>query len=266
MSGFQSWDSFESFSISIREKSRFCLDPAAGEFLEIVLITSLQRKLTAPKGAIYWRARKGYTLGHKLPPSDDLPVLLPYPKDGMKPLSKSSSEGRCAPKGMPPCLYAADDAKTAISELRPSIGDYVSVAEVELSRDVLLVDCTGYESDDYVHYEHELSPEERENAVWAAIGRAFSIPINPEDSTKDYIPTQAIAESLRIAGFDGVIYRSRLGKGLNLALFDVDTVQVGKPTLHRIENLDYQFCDVTEDGVPASKEYFTTRWQKAPND
>jgi hypothetical protein len=265
MSEFQSWDSFETFSTSIRETSRFCLNSEAREFLETVQATSMKRKRVIPKGSIYWRARKGHTLGHKHPPFDDLPVLLPYPEVGMKPLPKSPSDGRCTPKDMPSYVYVASDATTAISELRPAVGDYISVAKIELALDVLLVDCTGYEGDDYVHYADELPPEERESVVWAAIGRAFSIPVNPEDSIRDYIPTQAIAERLRIAGFAGLTYRSRLGKGLNLAIFDVGTVQVRERTIHRIENVDYQFRDITEDGVPASKEYFTTRW-KAPND
>lgn len=42
----------------------------------------------------------------------------------------------------------------------------------------------------------------------------------PQGAAIDYIPSQYICEFIKKSGFDGVIYRSSVSDGMNLALFD----------------------------------------------
>ena len=51
---------------------------------------------------------------------------------------------------------------------------------------------------------------------------ANSRPVNPSDHHADYAPTQVLADEFKALGLDGVMYRSALGEGFNLALFDLD--------------------------------------------
>ena len=53
-----------------------------------------------------------------------------------------------------------------------------------------------------------------------AIGRAFARPVGRADSSTDYVPTQILAELMRNAGYDGILYDSAVSGGRNLAVFD----------------------------------------------
>lgn len=66
---------------------------------------------------------------------------VPYPVDRMKPRRDRTKEGRANPKGIP-YLYTANDKETAIAEVRPWIGAYVSIAELKVVRPLTIVNCT----------------------------------------------------------------------------------------------------------------------------
>ena len=79
-------------------------------------------------------------------------------------------------------------------------------------------------------YAHQLTGEERTLAVWRDIDRAFSEPVTDSDDHADYATTQLIAELFRKNGFDGIAYRSALGQGHNVALFDLNAADVAPAT------------------------------------
>jgi len=60
----------------------------------------------------------------------------------MKPIPEKVSDGRANPKGID-CLYIATDYDTAILEVRPLIGSYVTVAKMEITRPLKIVDFTS---------------------------------------------------------------------------------------------------------------------------
>jgi hypothetical protein len=64
----------------------------------------------------------------------------------------------------------------------------------------------------------EISAEKREQAAWVEINHALSRPVTPDDPITEYVPTPILAEAFRAHGYDGVVYRSLLGSGLNIAL------------------------------------------------
>ncbi len=57
----------------------------------------------------------------------------------------------------------------------------------------------------------------------------------------DYVPTQIIAELFKCNGFDGIIYKSMLGKGYNVVLFDVGATQLVNCNLFELENIFSHF-------------------------
>lgn len=59
--------------------------------------------------------------------------------------------------------------------------------------------------------------------------------------------TQVIAEKFRHEGFDGVVYKSLLGQGFNIALFDLEAAEIRSCELHRTEKIN---CEFKLDGNP----------------
>lgn len=57
------------------------------------------------------------------------------------------------------------------------------------------------------------------------------------DHIVDYAPTQFLADAFRQQQYDGIKYRSRVGNGYNLALFDLDPVAIVSRELHHVKAL-----------------------------
>ncbi len=220
MAEFRSWRSYRTFRSAIAHRTRYIHDAEVREFLDAVLGTHESRVESIPADSVLWRAQ----LGNDWRPifDDDGNEITEEPTcygvARMKPMPDRAHEGRANSKGIP-CLYLATDRDTALAEVRPWVGSLVSVAEFRLKRSVRIVNCT---SDDkrLQFYLKELLPQERERVVWLDIDRAFSQPVNPSDDVADYVSTQVLAELFKVNGLDGIGYRSSVGKGHNIAIFD----------------------------------------------
>lgn len=141
-------------------------------------------------------------------------------KESDAPPKGKASDGRINPKGIS-YLYAADNIQTAALEVRPVVSQYVSVAEIEINRDVQLFDFT-------VNYEFEDAQKHFNQSVdWTVLGEYFSQP-NYSGETA-YLATQYISEYIKHLKdemgrniFDGLCFKSSLDqKGLNYVLFDI---------------------------------------------
>jgi RES domain-containing protein len=153
----------------------------------------------------------------------------------MKPRPDRASDGRVNPRGIP-CLYTATHAETAAAEVRPWIGTYVSVAQMRILHDLTVVNCTSDDQRNMIYFAEPSAPE-REISVWRDIDRAFARPVERDEHSAEYAPTQVIAEMFRQHGFDGIAYRSSLGKGHNIALFDLDAAEVLNCTVHQVRGI-----------------------------
>jgi hypothetical protein len=185
-----------------------------------------------------WRAQ----LGHGWDPADageDEPILVPGPfrRERMKPPSERAREGRANPKGIPH-LHASTHLKTALAEVHPWIGSWVSVAVLTPVRDLRILNCT--EDAKRKLYVGGVPEEDWDTRVWCDIDDAFSTPVTPSDDQADYAPTQIIAETFKAIGFDGVAYRSALGDGHNVALFDVDSADVAGCSAYRVGSVSLE--------------------------
>jgi len=152
----------------------------------------------------------------------------------MIPDPKLTREGRANPAGAP-VLYLASDRETAMSEVRPWVGVDVTVAEFALRHDLHVVDSTAR------------SPEETEGsllevfATWPDLDRGFSRPVQRSEHSSDYAATQAIAELFRQLGFDGIQYRSSLGQGTNVVLFDLDAAEIRRGAVFTVRAVQFKF-------------------------
>jgi len=156
-------------------------------------------------------------------------------------LADRAREGRVNPKGIP-CLYCAKDKETAMSEVRPWIGSYITVSEVMTLQPLMLVDCTG---------DTATSGEDKpETWLWADINSAFSEPVMESDDVADYAPTQVLAEVFRIRNkFDGIQYGSRVSTGKTVALFKPSAAKIVSRCVYRVTDRGAMTFEIESDPV-----------------
>jgi hypothetical protein len=254
MGMFKSWNSFLSFRDKKKQEVRYFHDKEAQEFFAGVMTTVQNRIKVLPKGQQYWRAQ----LGHCNDPLYDNGQIVdynavPYSDKRMKPLAEKASGGRVNPEGIP-YLYLSTDEKTAISEVRPWVGSYVTVAQFKTLKALKIIDCSCGEIDPMnrtvldLDKLWKLKPQTTEEAiktVWRWIDLAFSEPVDHNDKTVDYVPTQIIAELFKTKGFDGIKYKSLFNNGSNLALYDIESVkQVNERKVIQVTKIDVDFKQI----------------------
>ncbi len=240
----------------MRHGSRFLHDDKVNNFLQTVSNTTESRhKIILPDKAL-WRAQLGYDKEELRELHQDENTWIeyvPYKVERMKPLRNSAYEGRINPKGIP-CLYTANDKETAIAEVRPHMGALVSVAQMKVIRELRLVNCINGHDGICNFYFEEPSPEEREKSVWREIGRAFSEPVSPDPGIAAYVPTQILAELFRQNRYDGVAYKSKLGPGYNIALFDLDILEIVDVRLYPVKAVHYEIGELKKSYVVKHKK------------
>jgi len=243
MAEFESWKQFGEFSWFVRRQSRHVLDAKNRRFLETVLETSDSRKGTIEKGDVLWRAQLDCSWRTETGKADQeitYEVAEPHPPNRMIPLADRANEGRVNSKGIP-CLYCSTDMETAMTEIRPWIGSHISVAQFVVLRDLSVVDCcSDSERQSLIRFK-EPDAAEREKCVWEGINRAFSQPVSRNDDVAEYAPTQIMAEAFRSAGYDGIVYGSKLGFGKNVALFDLAAAELANCHLYQVDGVNLKF-------------------------
>ncbi len=139
----------------------------------------------------------------------------------------TASHGRANPAGIP-YLYVGSTPETSIAEVRPHTGQVACVAKYRTDSDLKLVDLRDAR--------RMVSPfllEDAENICkmrgdlpfLERLGDELTRPVVPQSAVVDYTPSQYLCEFIKKCGFDGVVYRSSVGEGINLALFHPEKAQ-----------------------------------------
>lgn len=173
-----------------------------------------------PAGTGFFRARLGFIL-------DENEERLPWSGTAIGPPSTDkAAAGRANADGQV-VLYVGDQEKTAVSEVRPALGFYVSVANMSLRRDSRVLDLTKDLP--------ELNPFEGESIGWHIeirellnrLGEEMSRPLERADDRALYIPCQRLADYIRQNHYDGIRYPSALNPGgSSIVFFDPAIAQV----------------------------------------
>lgn len=268
MPGFKSVHDYHDFAHTVQSKRRFFYTDNVNAFLNAVSEGSKEREIVLPAGQTIWRAQAGSRdwqrsdcTGHKW--VED----APFPPERMIPTHRNPSEGRLNPRGIA-YLYLANDKRTAISEVRPSRGSLVTVGQFKTVRSLKLVNFSKHDGksggwafllDIPVDQWDKLSQKQIDQAVWADIDNAFSLPVSPSDTHLNYIPTQVLAESVLKDNYDGIIYQSALsGNGYNIALFDIESAKFESAQLYDVMSVEYEFSEYNNQWFVKDDEYFTT--------
>lgn len=108
-----------------------------------------------------------------------------------------------------PAFYAAFCEETAVSEIRPGIGDKVAVGEFVLAGDLKVFDFTAFSRAQGTEW-RELVKHTRYDFI-TQMEDEISKPISPFAKQREYIATQIVAEYLRhYFACDAVIFKSSM--------------------------------------------------------
>ena len=108
-------------------------------------------------------------------------------------------------------LYVAGDSETACIEMKAVPKSIISLAEIEVMRDMRLFDMSsGY-------YSSETLGSLDYSAIYEEIVRLFYRPVSEK---KTYEATQIISDYIRKMGYDGIVYNSFYTYGKNYTIFN----------------------------------------------
>lgn len=219
---------WQKFVVGLKRENRFTLSDEPARFVELLIEYAKKHKsVKLSSGTHLYRARiNEITESYK-------PIAIE--NMGAPPIHLAG-HGRLNPRGIP-YLYLASDKLTAVSEVRPWINCHITVAKFVLSADCNLINFSKLHMVNILEGEEYEGPEFtwRELITWM-----FSAPFDPRDDTA-YIPTQYIAERIKGAGFDGIIYDSALkADGYNVALFNESSANGVRCEKALVTNIEVQ--------------------------
>ena len=152
-----------------------------------------------------------------------MPETEPYELHEMgAPPKRKASHGRANPAGIP-YLYLGSLPETAVSEIRPHTGDTACVAEFEVADPLNAVDLRNPRksvSPFLLTDASEIGQLRADVPFLERLGEELTRPVLPSGAAIDYIPSQYLCELIKVSKYDGVVYRSSVSTGINLALFD----------------------------------------------
>lgn len=151
--------------------------------------------------------------------TDDTPYLIG--QMGAPP-KRIAGHGRANPAGIP-YLYLGSEAETAVAEVRPHTGEKACVATFTIPAGLKIVDLreprklvSPFELSD----EDEIGFLRSDIPFLERVSEELTRPIVPTGASIDYVPSQYLCEFIKKCGYAGVLYRSSVSTGVNLALFD----------------------------------------------
>jgi RES domain len=175
----------------------------------------------------------------------DRPLLI---ADMGAPPKRVASHGRANPAGIP-YLYLGSTPETAVSEIRPHTGETACVADFRTPGGLKLVDRRRPKkmvSAFLLEDAQSITRMRSDLPFLERLGDELTRPVVPQSAAIDYTPSQYVCEFIKKCGYHGVVYRSSVSDGINLALFDPASAQPGGVTQYRISRVS---VDVTREGV-----------------
>ena len=241
---FESSEDWRYFCLYIIKSNRYILNDKWSIFLEAILSTAKQREEITERDYFLFRARinnrpiKESDYDYYCMPLADAEISAPPPD--------KTTDGRANPHGIS-VLYLANKPETAIAEVRPWLGQIVTVGQFKLNQGLKIINMAKDKKgllgciDFYGNYPKLKQNKEKADCVWSAINTSFSEPVKRGDEKEQYIPTQYLSEFFKTHGYDGILYKSSLYKGgYNLVLFDPKNANLTNKRLYEIKSINYE--------------------------
>lgn len=157
-----------------------------------------------------------------------------------KPSSNIATSGRANPYGIS-YLYMATTKTTAIAEVRPHKGNVVCIAKIKIPNRLRLADLRNPKTHLSPFLRSDYSTEKlfKYIVLLQKLGEELSKPIVPHEAELEYLSSQYLAELIKDANFDGIIFKSSVGKGDNITLFNDSNVEFKNVELYEVNNLSF---------------------------
>ena len=154
------------------------------------------------------------------------------------PPNRLASHGRANPAGIP-YLYLGSKPETAIAEVRPHTGEVACVADFIIPeiRAVDLREPRKIVSPFILEDASAIGQLRADLPFLERLGEELTRPVLPSGAAIDYIPSQYLCEFIKKSGYDGVVYRSSVSDGINLALFNPSRAVGGSVTLYNVSRV-----------------------------
>jgi hypothetical protein len=156
-----------------------------------------------------------------------------------------ASHGRANPAGIP-YLYLGSQPDTAAAEIRPHTGECACIADFTVP-EIQVVDLRnprGFVSPLELGDASRIGQLRADLPLLERLGEELTRPVLPQRAAIDYIPSQYLCEFIKDSGFDGVLYRSSVSEGINLALFDPPKAVGGAVSLYYITKVSVEVGQV----------------------
>ena len=136
----------------------------------------------------------------------------------------------------------------AISEIRPHTGERVCVAEFTSALDLNLIDLRDPRKivSPFVLEELEIGRMRGDLRFLERLGEELTRPVVPQSAAIDYTPSQYLCEFIKKCGYQGVIYRSSVSDGMNLALFDPTRARCGAVTQYCVTRVSVEIVTASQ--------------------
>lgn len=173
---------------------------------------------------------------------------IPIEKMGAPP-KDLATHGRANPAGIP-YLYLASTKKTAASETRPHTGQISSIAQFLIPSDIKIVDLRNPRnsiSPFILADEDEIGFMRSDIKFLEKLGEELTRPVQKNIAPIHYVPSQYLCEFIKNCGYEGVIYRSSVSEGINLALFDPKKAKPQDVSQHKIASVSVEVIPLHSD-------------------
>ncbi|CAN7243929.1 RES family NAD+ phosphorylase [Mesorhizobium sp. LjNodule214] len=141
-----------------------------------------------------------------------------------------------------PYLYLGSMPETAAAEIRPHTGEVACVADFTIP-EIQAVDLRNPRklvSPFILEDAGAIGQLRADLPFLERLGEELTRPVLPSGAAIDYIPSQYLCEFIKKSGFDGVVYRSSVSDGINLALFDPSKAQGGVVAIYNVDRVSVQ--------------------------
>ncbi len=230
---FQDLIIFQKFIRELKTENRFILSSTTKQFIDgLIQYAKSHKTVNLNESTNFFRTRINKI---QIDKKDD-EKKPKSPEDMLAPPPEITAQGRINPKGIP-YLYLASDENTAIAEVRPWVGEWISVAKISLNQKISIVNFT---SGNLLADNSSNQEQTAADVTWDLFNFLFSRPVTEKDEL-EYLHTQYIAESIKTAEFHGIAYDSLLGSGYNLAIFDQSLVTVEEVYLSKLKKVKYEY-------------------------
>jgi hypothetical protein len=148
---------------------------------------------------------------------------------------------------------------TAVSEIRPQTSEKVTVATILIENKTVIdlrnprksISPFAYIIDDSGSIGQLLS----DLPLLESLSQELSRPVSHRSLNSEFTPSQYLCEMIKSFGYDGVLFRSSVGDGHNLVLFNYKDIQEPESLIeYSITKVEITFDEIRQDLPPIAEE------------